>query len=316
MRLYSAVALVLLAEPGVQLSAETFALFRSMDRGRTWTRADAGLSGRARINALGRLGRTVFAGTDAGIFVSSDTGSSWRPAGGGAAAGARVLSLTASERSVFAGTERDGLLVSSDGGRSWARSSGFPGRFVRSLVAHGGRVYAGTDAQGVYVTSDDGGSWRALTEGLPAGGQIFSMAEWRGRIFAGLYAKGLYVWEEMGQRWVRVGRVSPLALAATGEALLAGHNPGGISRSADGGGAWSQGRAAAGGDFAEGAPVWEMGSDGERAYAGAAAGIYFTEDHGRTWVRARAGLPAESPGIAFLATREFVLASTTLRAGR
>ena len=54
-------------------------IFRSTDRGRSWVRADMG---NARVNAFGAVGKTVFAGADAGIYVSDDDGGSGRQMGG------------------------------------------------------------------------------------------------------------------------------------------------------------------------------------------------------------------------------------------
>ncbi len=45
-------------------------------------------------------------------------------------------------------------------------------------------------------------------------------------------------------------------------------------------------------------------------FAGASTGIYYSEDRGRTWTRARTGLPERSPGIAFLVEGTFILAGT------
>jgi hypothetical protein len=117
--------------------------------------------------------------------------------------------------------------------------------------------------------------------------------------------------------------VSPLALASIGDTLVAGHNPGGIHWSEDLGATWSQGSASSIGQVTLGlsdqtgalstdAPIWELGANDDLVFAGASAGIYYSEDRGRTWVRTQAGLPAESPGVAFLLKADFVLAGTLL----
>ncbi len=288
-----------------------YGVFRSTDRGRSWSRSDAGLPAHVRVNAFGAVRSAVLAGTDEGIYVSQSQGVDWKPASGAAIGSGRILSLAAIGNTAYAGTDRSGVLVSIDGGQSWVREFHCPFRYVRSLLAHAGALYAGTDAQGVFVSRDGARSWSSIGRGLPAGAQIFSMAQLKGRVFAGLYSKGLYVWSSREQRWRKVGPVSPLVLATAGETLLAGHNPGGIHRSDDLGATWTPARIG----FSEGlgsAPVWELGSCPGLAIAGVYAGIYYSEDRGRTWVRATTGLPANSAGIAFLGAGSFVLAGVSV----
>lgn len=310
MRLYLAFAALLAAgaPPG-----PTYALFKSMDGGATWARADAGLPPSARINALTFIeapaGPTAIAATDAGIFISLDRAVRWRsayPSG-------RVLALATAGDTVFAATDRAGLLHSRDQGRTWSRLDNSPAAFIRSLLLYQGGLIAGTDSKGIYLSSNQGLSWTAISDGLPPGAQAFSLATVSGRLFAGLYARGLFAWNPELNRWSRVSTVTPLALATAGPALIAGHNPGGIHRSGDLGATWqpaqSIDRALQPGD-----PVWELASDGKELWAGAASGIFHSADLGVTWKRVREGLPDSSPGIAFHANGRFVLAATILPA--
>lgn len=294
------------------------AVYRTTDRGRSWTRSDAGLPRQARINAFASIGSAVMAGTDAGLFLSADQGFTWKPASGAAATSGRVLTLAAAGPKVYAGTDRSGVLVSVDQGRTWLRSADFPAKYVRSLMGDGATVYAGTDQQGVFASEDGGASWVQMSDGLPPDGQIFTMTKVKGSLFAGLYAKGLWTWQEAARRWVRMGQVVPLVLAPAGDTLIAGHNPGGLLWSADLGRSWAQGTASANGagELTSDVPVWEAGAGDGIVYVGAAEGIYYSEDQGRTWTRARGGLPAESSGIAFHDAGGFALAGVVLRAGQ
>jgi hypothetical protein len=221
--------------------------------------------------------------------------------------------------------ERFALFRSADRGRSWARADeGMPDDArVNAFGAVGESVIAGTDANGVLVSGDGGRSWRQQSKGLPDGAQVFALAAVGGRVFAGLYARGLYAWQEADQRWLKAGEVTPLALASVGDALVAGHNPGGIQWSDDQGAYWARATVNKPGSSAPSllnpadelsgeAPVWELASGGDLAVAGVATGIYRSEDQGRTWVRARQGLPVESPGVAFLVRGNLVLAGTVL----
>jgi len=282
------------------------------------------MPGNSRLNTFGLLEDALIAGTDSGIFVSRDEGQSWLPATGLTTSSDRITSFATLGRIVYAGTEGKGILVSSDRGISWNPNSSFTAKKVRCLFGQNGKLYAGTDAEGVVVSTDGGQSWTRLQQGLPAEAQIFAMSMVKGRLFAGLYSKGLYAWNEREHNWAKVGAVSPLVLASISDTLVAGHNPGGIYRSEDLGATWSRGIASFADQVTLGlldqtrslpidAPVWELGSNDDLVFAGASTGIYYSEDRGRTWVRAQVGLPAESAGVAFLFKRNFVLAATIIK---
>ncbi|MCX6604116.1 MAG: hypothetical protein NTV52_11035 [Acidobacteria bacterium] len=94
--------------------AGVHAVFRSTDGGRSWVRTDMG---NVRVNAFGAVGKTVLAGTDAGIYVSGDDGRSWRQVVG---ATRRVVGLATVGERVFAATDREGF--------SFLRTRGGAGR--------------------------------------------------------------------------------------------------------------------------------------------------------------------------------------------
>jgi photosystem II stability/assembly factor-like uncharacterized protein len=145
-------------QTGAMAQTDHYAVFRSQDRGRTWSRSAAGLPSLARINAFGVVRTAVLAGTDHGIYISHDQGFNWKLASGSAAGSGRILSFATIGGSVYAGTDLGGVLVSSDGGVTWVVKAGVPFRKVRALLAHDGALYAGTDAQGVFVSRDGGRS--------------------------------------------------------------------------------------------------------------------------------------------------------------
>lgn len=93
--------------------ADSFAIFKSTDRGRSWTRSDDGVPGRSRINAFGMAEGLSFAGTDAGIFTSGDGALNWQPGTG--------LAMASDGRLVIAGAA-EGIYFSKDSGRTWTRA--------------------------------------------------------------------------------------------------------------------------------------------------------------------------------------------------
>ena len=285
--------------------SQEHAIFKSVDRGMTWTKAGSNLAGNPRINSFGATINRIFAGTDAGIYSSSDEGRTWEKT----SVTARTISFATLGNSIYAGTQSTGLLASKDQGMNWTPVISLASKNIRSLLAAQGRLYAGTDADGVIVSQDQGMTWLAQNAGLPPLSQIFAMAFIDNTIFAGLYNKGLYAWSDNEQRWTKAGNVKPLALAGAAGTLAVGHNPGGIYWS---GNPKSSEWIKASGDFESAAPVWEMASGDKLVLAGMADGIFRSEDNGRTWSRTLKGLPAKGPGVSFLVRGDTIYAGLVI----
>lgn len=314
--------LILIGSAHADSPAPRHSVFKSTDRGLTWTPADAGLPGTARVNALAATSGTLVAGTDDGPFFSNDSGASWTAGPGPSNAPVRVLALAPFRSELYAGTWNQGLMVSYDRGARWDPVRSFPPITVRCFATPPEGLAVGTDSQGVFMSAGPDLGWERRDAGLPAGAQVFALSVLQGRLYAGLYSKGLYFWNGTERRWHPAGPVQPLALASVGSTLVAGHNPGGLRWSADAGATWSEGISfrlpgfgadldGTPGDLPHQAPIWEMGSGDGLVIAGAASGIYVSEDQGRTWDRAVTGLPKDSPGVSFLVTRDLVLAGIT-----
>ena len=297
------------------VAVETHAIFKSIDRARSWKRADVGIPGDTRVNSFASLNNVLIAGTDQGVFVSSDDAGSWQRPLGDFASSARVTCLATAGQSLFAGTAGRGLWLSTVAGTSWSRIDTYTAKKTRCLLARDGRLYAGTDEHGVLISTDQRSHWESLGPGLPARAQVFDLELVAGKLFAGLYNRGLFVWNEQASEWDRSGDVVPLVLATSQLTLLAGQNPGGIHRSVDRGVNWlnvSDALQETRATLPANAPVWELAANETIALAGASTGIYYSEDHGRTWTRSTQGLPQQSPGVAFLITTESILAASVV----
>lgn len=307
----------------------TYGVYASKDQGRFWFKADVGLPPDKRINAFAATQSTIIAGTDAGIYVTTNNAKSWARAPVQFSGPLRVICVATLGNRAFAGTSDGLLFVSEDGGASWHRDPTFPHQSVRSLYAMGETLYAGVDLDSVYRSADQGSTWTHLAAGLPARSQVLALTSVEGHIFAGLYGGGLYTWSEVDQKWLRLAasaNIRPLVLGASGGRLIAGHNPGGIYWSDDLGQTWTHWTQAISPtdstqrldlileipaqSFLE-APIWEMAADEKVVIAGAADGIYYSKDRGRTWTRSANGLPQGSPGVAFLARPGFILAAVS-----
>jgi len=329
--IFRLLASIVVAAIGARLpmAAAEYAVFKSTDQGRSWGRSDAGLPGTSRLNAFIASNGVLFLGTDTGIYLSKDEARSWQPASGAYGPTTRVVALATAGSRVFVGTDHKGLFISPDGGATWIAERALPSEKVRCLLVSDSQVYVGTDAHGVYASNEFGGQWTSLAAGLPAHAQVFSLAAVRKTIFAALYRLGLYVWDSQNETWVKCSIVLPLTLAGVGDTLIAGHNPGGLFWSADFGIRWSKGTASGQAlgstDFSSAsnsdelrseAPVWELASNNKNVvFAGADAGVFYSNDFGRTWRRSRSGLPKRCPGVAFLLQEKFVLAGVQLPEG-
>lgn len=167
-------------------------LFRSMDRGETWTAISADLTTAKErgdvpygtITSLHESSRRfgmLWVGTDDGhVHVSHDGGASWREvAPGGKSAGRWVSRVEASRHAdlvahlALNGYRDDDmhayLYRTEDGGATWRDIAGGlpdePVNVVREDPVNPDVLYVGTD-RGVYVSLDRGARWQAL-QGWP-----------------------------------------------------------------------------------------------------------------------------------------------------
>jgi photosystem II stability/assembly factor-like uncharacterized protein len=155
-------------------------VFRSADRGRSWTRWNFGLLD---LNVLALAispgfaeDETLFAGTETGIFRSTNGGRAWREVDFSMDL-APVLSLGISpcfteDRLIFAGTEANGLHLSRDGGKTWSPAGElFEGATVNAILVDGSaggsiRCLVLTEDR-LLVSRDSGHAWKEWESPLP-----------------------------------------------------------------------------------------------------------------------------------------------------
>ena len=177
----------------------------STDAGLTWEPRNIGLMAKAsagsptpRIEIAALLpdpatpGTVILSLLGQGLYVTNDEGNYWTLLH--SSIGTRwVSSLAVDEQTgrFYAGTDTEGVVVSHDGGTTWARSgSGLstilsPSGTVNTIaIARDGTLYAGTQARGGAVSRDKGATWQRLNSGLPdldvrriivAGSGVFAM---------------------------------------------------------------------------------------------------------------------------------------------
>jgi hypothetical protein len=262
-------------DPPVVYVANEGGLFRSPDSGRSWWSLGTGMAV-AEVDHLADHAAWLLAGAGELGTLRYEGAEVWCPVGSGDPAvpvGAELVAAGAG-----------GLVVSADGGATWA-AVGLPGvrGAVTALAAAGpGRLLAGT-AEGELVRlerSRDG--WRVAGSTPPHPGWVAGVATDPGR-----------------------PEVAWAAWAAWSGARFASRRPsedpaGGVWRSGDGGATWlERGRGL------PGVPVGAVVPDPDRpgtVFAATDAGVWRSDDDGRSWRPLGRGLP-NAPALALALRR-------------
>lgn len=186
-------------------------LFKSPDRGDSWTRLGSDLTTGADRATMPIMGRVA----DKDTLSMNDGVENW-PA---------ITTISESPKNkdvLWVGTDDGNLQVTRDGGKSWknvvANVKGVPkGTYVSRVVASrtgDGVAYAAFDGHRsddfniyLYMTSDFGESWKPIRTGLPDGNDIVHVIREHARnpklLFAGT-ERGLYISPDQGAHWSRL----------------------------------------------------------------------------------------------------------------
>ena len=276
-------------------------LFRSLDRGRTWKQADAGITADGTLAVLPGAA-TLLAGTATGVFRSGNQGASWsRSSQGLDAATISGLALDPSRPSrLYAAA--DGVYRTATGGGHWSLLPGAPNAIdVNGPLAtdahRPGTAYLGVSG-GVARTTDAGNHWSSVRNLScllpwsiavdPLDSSVVYVAGDYSDTGCGLFpgACASYRSDDSGQTWtcIRVGQfLAPDPLQASRVYALSGTT---VDVSADRGASWSL--LASGLDFSVLVP------DPQRPgtlWAGAPEGVFRSDDGGLTWSHSDSGIP-------------------------
>ncbi|MDT8070612.1 MAG: FlgD immunoglobulin-like domain containing protein [Terriglobia bacterium] len=196
-------------EPGTIYFAANY-LFRSTDRGNTWTKLSGDLTTGVDRNTLTILGKTPSKDT-----VSLNYGIAYYPSI------SAVAQSPLDAKILWAGTQDGNVQVSRDGGHTWNNVAtnirGVPhGTWVSSVVASKtalGAAYVAFDGHRgddfkayIFGTTDFGRSWTNLSGSIPAGGTVHVVCEDPANpslLFAGT-EYGAYVSFDQGKQWEKL----------------------------------------------------------------------------------------------------------------
>ena len=117
-----------------------------------------------RVYALDLSGDVWLASTSAGLLTSSDRGATWQ---GGLVLGSGEYLTAAAHEANFIAARRNGIVVSTDAGKTWTASELPAGltRIDRAVFSADGTAWIG-GREGVYVSKDQGKNWQWI-ERLP-----------------------------------------------------------------------------------------------------------------------------------------------------
>jgi photosystem II stability/assembly factor-like uncharacterized protein len=246
--------------------------------------------------------RTLYAGTDGGVFKSSDHGVTWVACNEGMDE-RLVRSLVLDPRSpgrLYAGSWDGHVHVSEDGGNNWFdRSGGLPPYEVRALAVdpyHPNELYAGL-TRGVFTTTNGGQQW------FPAGdftGTLQCLAmnpEEPNELYVGTSADGVFKSTDRGATWFLLrntgfASVSALAMVPRTPSTVYAISQGKVYRTKNKGVLWTYVDSYR--DPAVARCLAVNPKDAREVYVGLQDGLYKSSDARLTWAREDTGLtPAD-----------------------
>ena len=160
-------------------------------------------------------GGGLIAGTDSGLFRTTDITKGWERVPLGLGIDENIFAIhiaPARADTIWVGTSTSGVLVSRDGGKTWAKTTGavdgVPVSAIASDPTRPDYIYVGT-TQTFYVSRDDGRSWRRRGGNLPLGNFTSVLVNPNNPdeilLSSALETDGgVYISTDAGEKWKRV----------------------------------------------------------------------------------------------------------------
>lgn len=230
-------------------------IFRSGDRGTTWSPAGSGVSDPFILSLAAAKDGAIYAGTfRGGIFRTRDEGKTWHPVNAGLKR-FEVKALLAAGEELYAGTG-DGVYRLNQAEDRWSVvTTGLDDTLVHALARSAdGTLFAGTSGKGILRYKRNASGWVRMRQGLKDH-------------------------EGMIENFIRV------LVVDQDQAIFAGTFDGGVFRSADGGATWRPISRALPNDSIRGIVLVEDG-----LVVATGNGVFKTMDKGRQWIPVNTGL--------------------------
>ena len=234
-------------------------LFRSEDRGATWTKSGQGVTDPFILTLTTGKDGAIYAGTfRGGVFRSRDHGKSWQAINSGLKR-QEIKALLAVGDAVYAGTSDGVYRLSATNDRWSVVTTGLDDILVHALaISSDGTLFAGTSGKGILRFKAQSTGWVRQQHGLKDH-------------------------EGMTENFIRVLTIDPEG------GIYAGTFDGGVFRSGDGGVTWRPISRALPNDSIRGILFNSRG-----LFVATGHGIFKTTDKGRQWVPLNKGLTSMS----------------------
>ena len=287
-------ALALVGPDVVYAGSFGLGMFRSTDRGVTWTKSGDGLSDPFILSLVTTKDGVVYAGTfRGGIFRTKDQGKSWQPVNAGLKR-KEIKSLLAVRDVLYAGTSDGAYRLIDD---HWSVvTTGLDDVLVHSLAqSPDGTLYAGTSGKGVLRYKANSTGWVRLHNGLKDHeGMVENFIrvltiDPEGGIYAGTFDGGVFLSADGGMTWRPISRALPndsirgILYNNRGLFVATGH---GIFKTTDKGRQWVP----INNGLTSMAVQVLVESDNGSLYAGTNAGAFRSDDDGKSWSAINQGL--------------------------